>query len=118
MSDTDSLPAYVEFGGLGSAPGPLQCDDTTLYVFGLQADHAKMDALCQRVFNTPTGGAVDGFAVEALSRFREEAGLFSMSTVVGEDQQDVVKGIAPIRSPRSNELLGAVMAAVIWWAAS
>jgi hypothetical protein len=53
------LPPYVEFGGLGSAPGPLQCDDTTLYVFGLQADHAKLDALCQRVFNTPTGGAVD-----------------------------------------------------------
>jgi hypothetical protein len=53
------LPAYVEFGGLGSAPGPLQCDDTELYVFALQADHAKLDALCQRVFNTPTGGAVD-----------------------------------------------------------
>lgn len=56
---SDPLPAYVEFGGLGSAPGPLQCDDTTLYVFGLQADHAKLDALCRRVFQTPTGGAVD-----------------------------------------------------------
>jgi hypothetical protein len=56
---SDPLPDYVEFGGLGSAPGPLQCDDTTLYVFGLQADHSKLDALCQRVFNTPTGGAVD-----------------------------------------------------------
>jgi hypothetical protein len=44
------LPPYVEFGGLGSAPGPLQCDDTTLYVFGLQADHAKLDALCTKVF--------------------------------------------------------------------
>lgn len=53
------LPDYVEYGGLAVAPGPLQCDDTTLYVFGLQADHAKMDALCQRVFNAPTGGAVD-----------------------------------------------------------
>lgn len=53
------LPAYVEFGGLGSAPGPLQCNDTELYVFCLQADHAKMDALCRRVFDTPTGGAVD-----------------------------------------------------------
>lgn len=53
------LPDYVEFGGLGSAPGPLQCDDTTLYVFGLQADHAKLDALCRRVFDAPTGGAVD-----------------------------------------------------------
>jgi hypothetical protein len=56
MSD---LPAYVEFGGLGSAPGPLQCDDTTLYVFGLKADHAKLDALCTKVFRDPTGGAVD-----------------------------------------------------------
>src|SRR3954454_1715271 len=56
MSD---LPAYVEFGGLGSAPGPLQCDDTTLYVFGLKADHAKLDALCRRVFHDPTGGEVD-----------------------------------------------------------
>jgi hypothetical protein len=52
-------PQYVEFGGLASAPGPLQCDDTTLYVFGLQADHAKLDALCGRVFREPTGGAVD-----------------------------------------------------------
>jgi hypothetical protein len=53
------LPAYVEFGGLASAPGPLQCDDTTLYVFGLKADRAKLDALCTRVFRDPTGGAVD-----------------------------------------------------------
>jgi hypothetical protein len=52
-------PAYVEFGGLASAPGPLLCNDTTLYVFGLEADHAKLDALCRRVFAEPTGGAVD-----------------------------------------------------------
>jgi hypothetical protein len=52
-------PAYVEFGGLASAPGPLQCDDTTLYVFGLKADRDKLDALCTRVFRDPTGGAVD-----------------------------------------------------------
>jgi hypothetical protein len=53
------LPDYVEYGGLAVAPGPLQCDDTTLYVFGLQADHDKMDALCRRVFEAPTGGALD-----------------------------------------------------------
>jgi hypothetical protein len=52
-------PSYVEFGGLASAPGPLACDDTTLYVFGLEADPAKLDALCRRVFREPTGGAVD-----------------------------------------------------------
>jgi hypothetical protein len=53
------LPAYVEFGGLASAPGPLQCDQTTLYVFGLRADRERMEALCTRVFRDPTGGAVD-----------------------------------------------------------
>jgi hypothetical protein len=52
-------PRYVEFGGLASAPGPLACDGTTLYVFGLQADPACLDALCARVFRETTGGAVD-----------------------------------------------------------
>jgi len=52
-------PPYVEFGGLASVPGPLQCDDTTLYVFALQADRDRLDALCRRVFHDPTGGAVD-----------------------------------------------------------
>jgi hypothetical protein len=56
---TPNLPGYVEYGGLAVAPGPLQCDDTTLYVFGLKADHAAMDALCTKVFHDPTGGEVD-----------------------------------------------------------
>jgi hypothetical protein len=56
MSDR---PKYVEFGGLASAPGPLQCDDTTLYVFGLRADGDRLEALCRRVFHDTTGGAVD-----------------------------------------------------------
>src|SRR3954454_21889636 len=56
---TPNRPGYVEYGGLAVAPGPLQCDDTTLYVFGLQADHEAMNALCAKVFHDPTGGAVD-----------------------------------------------------------
>ncbi|TWW12798.1 hypothetical protein E3A20_00330, partial [Planctomyces bekefii] len=55
------------------------------------------------------GDVFDPFVLEALDRFLQEPGLWSMSTVVGEDQQDVVKGIAPIVSPSSKELLGAVM---------
>ncbi|HEU4975307.1 MAG TPA: hypothetical protein VFT50_09480 [Baekduia sp.] len=58
MSD-EERPAYVEFGGLASAPGPLACDDTTLYVFALRADGDRLAALCRRVFAEPTGGAVD-----------------------------------------------------------
>jgi hypothetical protein len=52
-------PSYVEFGGLGSVPGPLHCRDTTLHLFGLGADQARLDALCRRVFRDATGGAVD-----------------------------------------------------------
>lgn len=51
----------------------------------------------------------DSFALEALNRFAREPGLYSMSTVSGEDQQDVVKGVAPIHLPGSQELIGLVM---------
>lgn len=53
--------------------------------------------------------AADPFVIEALDRFGKEPGLWSMSTVAGEAQQDVVKGIAPIVSPETHQLLGAVM---------
>lgn len=55
------------------------------------------------------GGAPDGFVLEALDRFARETGLYSMSTVAGEDQQDVVKGVAPIHAPGTQELIGLVM---------
>ncbi len=51
----------------------------------------------------------DVFVTDALERFGEEPGLWSMSTVAGEDQQDVVKGVAPIIHPGTKQLLGAVL---------
>ncbi len=54
-------------------------------------------------------GPVDVFVTEALERFGLEPGLWSMSTVAGEDQQDVVKGVAPVVHPQTKQLLGAVL---------
>lgn len=50
-------PQYVEFGGLDTFPGPYNCKNTTLYGFAVRADEAKLQALIDRVFNTPTQGA-------------------------------------------------------------
>lgn len=51
----------------------------------------------------------DAFVSEAISRFRDQAGLFSISTVIGDDQQDIVKGVAPIIQPHTNDVVGAVV---------
>ena len=58
---------------------------------------------------TDAANLPDPFAIEALERFSREPGLYSMSTVSGEDQQDVVKGVAPIHLPGSAMLIGLVM---------
>ena len=54
----------------------------------------------------------DEFVVRAIGEFRNERGLRDLSTVVGEDRQDVVRGIAPLRNPYTGEFLGAVLAEV------
>ncbi len=54
-------------------------------------------------------GERDIFVTEALDLFARESSLLSMSTVTGEDRQDVVKGIAPISHPVTKELIGAVL---------
>src|SRR5262249_1727968 len=54
-------------------------------------------------------GGADPFVLEALERFAKEPGMQSASTVTGEDQQDVVKGIAPLTHPATHQLLGAVL---------
>jgi uncharacterized protein with NAD-binding domain and iron-sulfur cluster len=51
-------PRYVEYGGLTSAPGPLSCQGTTLYGFWANCRRDRLDDLCRRVFEEPTGGAV------------------------------------------------------------
>lgn len=50
--------SYVEYGGLGSAPGPLICEGTTLYCFWVQASPERLAKLCREVFDEPSAGAV------------------------------------------------------------
>ena len=56
-----------------------------------------------------TAEAKDPFAVESIALFDMKPGMYAKSMVTGEGSQDVVKGIAPIVNPVSQELLGAVM---------
>lgn len=51
----------------------------------------------------------DVFLIDAISRFRESPGLFSISTVVGDDKQDIVKGVAPIVQPNTRDVVGIVL---------
>ncbi len=54
----------------------------------------------------------DTTAEEALQFFIEHPDKLSLSRVVGDNQQDVVKGFAPIRDPVNRQLLGIVMTEV------
>ena len=54
--------------------------------------------------------ASDSFVQSAITRFSSDPGLVSISTVEGEDRQDVVKGVAPLLNSTTQELMGVVLA--------
>lgn len=49
---------YVDYGGLATAPGPLDCHGATLWAFWVSADDERLRELLARVFDEPTAGAV------------------------------------------------------------
>jgi len=52
-------PAYVNYGGLATCPSPVDCDDSRLFSFFLEADYERLDKLCDDVFAKPSRGAFD-----------------------------------------------------------
>lgn len=46
-------PAFVEYGGLASVPGPFLCSDARIYFFALRADPGLLADLCTRVLVDP-----------------------------------------------------------------
>ena len=54
--------------------------------------------------------ASDSFVQSAITRFSSDPGLVSISTVEGEDRQDVVKGVAPLLNSTTQALMGVVLA--------
>ncbi|MBV9421512.1 MAG: acetoacetate decarboxylase family protein [Solirubrobacterales bacterium] len=51
-------PTYVDYGALMTPPAPFRSLNTTLWGFWASADSHRVGALCDKVFNQPTGGAV------------------------------------------------------------
>lgn len=58
-STTSGLPVYIERGGEQSLVPPGTLNSTQFYIFILKADKTKLQAMADRLFNLPSGGAVD-----------------------------------------------------------
>ena len=54
-----SNPKFVQFGAVTTLPAPYLCESAELYGFFFRADHDRLVELCKKVFQEPTGGAVD-----------------------------------------------------------
>ena len=54
-----SNPKFVQFGAVTTLPAPYLCESAELYGFFFRADHERLLELCKKVFQEPTGGAVD-----------------------------------------------------------
>lgn len=52
-------PQYVEYGSHVTAPPPSTVENAILYGFFVQGDYARILTLCQQVFDTPSGGAIE-----------------------------------------------------------
>ena len=55
---SEKPPPYVEYGSLATAPGPLRCTGARLWGFWVEGERGRIEALCSKVFSTPSGGAV------------------------------------------------------------
>lgn len=53
-----ALPRFVDHGGNTTFPGPIALADTKMWGFTVDADADKMAAWCRKVFDEPSGGAV------------------------------------------------------------
>jgi hypothetical protein len=55
-----SGPAYLEYGGLTSVPGPFHCSDAHIVVTPLKADRDRLVELCSTVLAGPDGSSSFG----------------------------------------------------------
>lgn len=103
--------------GLGAFVSPGQIDGfdsqygiDNVMIFDRQALPVWSSRKRGSITSTADRGAqIDDFIRGALARFAREPGLYSISSVAGEDQEDVVRGVAPIRVPATQELIGLVV---------
>jgi hypothetical protein len=53
-----TLPAYIPYGGDPALTGPVVSDDVYFYTFVLKAQRAKLQAVLDKYFHAPSGGAL------------------------------------------------------------
>jgi uncharacterized protein with NAD-binding domain and iron-sulfur cluster len=52
------VPRYVEHGGLLTFPGLISLKNTAMWAFLLDADGARLEAFCRKIFDEPSNGAI------------------------------------------------------------
>jgi hypothetical protein len=55
----NARPQYVEYGSHVTAPPPSTVENAILYGFFVKGDYARIVDLCDQVFNSPSGGAIE-----------------------------------------------------------
>lgn len=58
-----ALPRFVDYGALMTPPTPFRSLNTTLDGFWARADGERLDALCRKLFDEPSGGKVKCSAI-------------------------------------------------------
>jgi uncharacterized protein with NAD-binding domain and iron-sulfur cluster len=59
LDGAEGMPAYVEFGGQATNPGPFRCEGGRLRGFVLRGDAKRIEDLVRRTLTEPTGGAIE-----------------------------------------------------------
>ena len=89
-----SNPRFVQFGAVTTLPAPYLCESAELHGFFFRADHERLLELCKKVFQEPTGGAVDYRPLGAhvlltfgrIKRIRPQTPPFDEWGTLSEDQ--------------------------------
>jgi len=89
-----SNPSFVQFGAVTTLPAPYLCESAELYGFFFRADRDRLLELCKKVFEEPTGGAVDYRPLGAhvlltfgrIKRIRPQTPPFDQWGTLAEDQ--------------------------------
>jgi hypothetical protein len=106
----DSMPTYLTRGGEQELVSPCGLDGSQFYVFLLQADRARLQALIDRLFNTPSGGAVhyEAFWDHVALMFTHVDRLFSADATQGWAAYGDIAMWVPVLDRKSGGMLPAL----------
>jgi hypothetical protein len=114
-------PSYVDYGALMTPPAPFRSLNTTLYGFWAQADSQRIAALCEKVFDQPSNGAVQCKPLSAfvmiswgsIERVVSATAPYDQRGGVGEPQVAIWVPVA-LRDPTSSDWRLAMFIPYMW----